>query len=114
MNFDQGKMPIRIHIRDVKALDDEVRTITGMIHDDFDFTFYNRVFVDTVRTFIGDYEGYQASNTAYHDMTHTLSVLLATARLLHGVHVSRAPISPRGVELALVCALLHDIGYLRG
>lgn len=112
MNFDQEKMPSRLHIRDVKGLDDEVRTITAVIHEDFDFTFYNRTFVDTVRTFIGDFEGYQASNTAYHDMTHTLSVLLATARLLHGVHVSRTPISPRGVELALVCALMHDIGYI--
>lgn len=112
MNFDQEKMPSRLHIRDVKGLDDEVRTIACLIHEHFDFTFYHRVFVDIVRTFIGDFEGYQASNTAYHDMTHTLSVLLATARLLHGVGLAREPISRRGVELALLCALMHDIGYI--
>ncbi len=34
MNFDQEKMPTRLHIRDVKGLDDEVRTIANLIHDD--------------------------------------------------------------------------------
>lgn len=112
MQINTKKMPKHLHIHDVKGLDDEVRTIITMVHPDFDFTFYTRAFADTVRTFIGDYKGYQASNTAYHDMTHTLSVLLATARLLHGVHLSRSPISKRGMELALVCALFHDIGYI--
>ncbi|MBU1247541.1 MAG: HD domain-containing protein [Proteobacteria bacterium] len=112
MVFKQEQMPTRLHIRDLTGLDAEVRAIVELMHPDFDFTFYKRVFSDIVRMFIGDYEGYRASNTAYHDLTHTLSVLLATARLLHGVHLARGPLSERGVLLGLVCALLHDIGYI--
>lgn len=106
------RTPTRLHIRDVRALDAEVRHIVTLIQPDFDLTEYQRVFSDVVRLFIGDYPGYQASSTEYHDMTHTLAVLLATARLLHGVHLDLG-LDERLLGLGLYAALMHDLGYMK-
>ena len=105
--------PTKLLFRDINALDTDVRAIVRLMHPAFDFTHYARAFADVVRLFIGDYPGYRACNTAYHDLTHTLAVLLATARLLHGTSVARAPFSARTVCLALTAALLHDVGYIQ-
>lgn len=105
-------MPVRLAIRDLTALNTEVKTIAGLMTPDLDLGFHDRLFRDVVRLFIGDFEGYQASNTAYHDLHHTLATLLATARVMHGVHLARAPISARLVQLSLCAALLHDVGYI--
>ncbi|MEF2145345.1 MAG: metal-dependent phosphohydrolase [Desulfovibrionaceae bacterium] len=107
------KTPSWLHIRDLKALDTEVRTIVDLIHPDFDFTTYERMFIDVVRLFIGDYPGYKATNTDYHDLSHTLAVLLATARLLHGLHIERGTLDKRSVTLGLYAALMHDVGYIQ-
>ncbi|MGE4554065.1 MAG: hypothetical protein AB7D57_13215, partial [Desulfovibrionaceae bacterium] len=105
--------PTKLLFRDINALDTDVRSVVRLMHPHFDFTHYARAFADVVRLFIGDYPGYRACNTAYHDLTHTLAVLLATARLLHGVNAAGRPVSARTTCLALTSALLHDVGYLQ-
>ena len=69
--------------------------------------------VDTVRLFNGDYRGYRACSTPYHDLNHTLAVLLATARLLHGAVVEGTVLGTDAVVLGLVCALFHDTGLIQ-
>jgi hypothetical protein len=63
--------------------------------------------------FAGKYPGYRASNTRYHDLTHTTDTTLAMARLLHGVTLGGAQLSEHGVYLGVVSALLHDTGYIQ-
>jgi len=71
------------------------------------------VFADVLRLFKGEFPGYRASNTKYHNLEHTSSTALAVARLIHGLHVQGAVFSPRIVQLCVVGALFHDTGLIQ-
>jgi hypothetical protein len=65
------------------------------------------------RLFNGDFPGYKACNTEYHNLPHTLDVLMATSRLIDGYSLSHAPLpGSLAVDLHLA-ALLHDTGYIQ-
>lgn len=102
-----------LHIKDVDRVDREVRAIVSMMSPGFDLEPYRRVFHDVLLLFNGRFPGYKACNTDYHDLDHTVSTLLATARLVHGVSVERTPLPTRLINLALIAALLHDSGYIQ-
>ncbi len=72
-----------------------------------------KVFADVIRLFKGEFPGYRASNTKYHNLEHTCSVALASARLIHGLHVQGQIFSPRMVQLCLIGALFHDTGLIQ-
>ena len=76
----------------------------------------DQAFSDVTRLFSGEYPGYRACDTAYHDIQHTLDVTLATARLIDG-HDRTQPgagqLGARRAVLGVVIALLHDSGYMR-
>jgi hypothetical protein len=74
---------------------------------------FDLCFEDTVRLFLGRYDGYQSCKTEYHDLRHTLEVLLATVRMIHATILDGRKISLQGAELALMAALMHDIGYIQ-
>jgi len=68
---------------------------------------------DTLRLFSGRFPGYQASKTRYHDLGHTLAVVLATARLLHGARLAGLALGAEMLLLGLICALFHDAGLIQ-
>lgn len=103
---------IRLLIKNPESIDREVRIIITSMFPDFDFSRYEMSFETMRSSYHGEQQGILACDTPYHDWSHTLGVLLATARLLHGVHVDRQELSERAVGLALVAALFHDSGYL--
>lgn len=92
---------------------EEVKIIARMMFPEFDFKPLGRVFEDTVKLFAGDYPGYRGCNTEYHDLRHTTDVFLATARLVHGVHISGYAFSKETFNLGLIGALMHDVGYIQ-
>jgi hypothetical protein len=65
--------------------------------------------------FAGRHPEYQAVDTAYHDLAHTLQATLCLAELLHNRHLAEAPphIGADDFRRALVAVLFHDIGYLK-
>ena len=76
----------------------------------------DRTFKDLARLHQGEYPGYWASDTTYHNLQHTLDVTLAMARLMDGYE--RSPerldaLGPSLFSLGVITALFHDIGYLR-
>ena len=71
------------------------------------------VHADILRLFRGDYPGYRASNTAYHDLEHTMSVVLATGRMLHGCSTRRGYGLLRPFMLGIVSAYYHDVGLIQ-
>lgn len=65
--------------------------------------------------FNGSYAGYQAIDTYYHDLEHTLQGLLCITRIFQSHH--RLKLKPilqqRTVELGILAMLMHDTGYLK-
>ncbi len=76
----------------------------------------DRVFDDVTAFYRGEHPAFEKCDTAYHDLQHVLEVSLAMARLTDGYERSRGDGPPLGAPLfqfGVICALFHDIGYLR-
>jgi hypothetical protein len=91
----------------------EIKKILLLIDPSFDSLLIENVYNDIIRLFNGNYPGYRASNTKYHDLEHTCAVTLATARLMHGIHVQNQTFSSRVIQLGLIGALFHDTGLIQ-
>lgn len=74
---------------------------------------FNQAFADVERLFSGDYPGYRASNTKYHDFEHTCSVVLAAARLIYGALVKEHSFDQRTALKGILSALFHDVGLIQ-
>jgi hypothetical protein len=92
---------------------EELRTLAHMIHPGADLKNFEKAFLDIVDLFEGNYPGYKACATGYHDLKHTTDTTLAMARLLHGASVRDAAFEENEVSLGLMAALMHDIGYIQ-
>jgi len=81
-----------------------------------DLEMLGRAVDDFGRLFTGQMPGYVGVDTVYHDMQHSLDVVLATARLLAGyerVAEDDVRLGPERALMGLVTALFHDAGYIR-
>lgn len=75
-----------------------------------------QAFRDCSAIYEGNYPDYSACDTPYHDIQHTLDMVLAFARLLAGYQMSRPAerkIPQSLALLGLITALFHDVGYIR-
>lgn len=72
-----------------------------------------RAYEQTRRLFEGEFSGYRACNSEYHDLRHTLDVVLATARLADGYNLRRPPLPEVLVLDLLRASFLHDTGYIQ-
>lgn len=79
----------------------------------FDIDRFTETYLDIQRLFQGDFPGYRACNTKYHDFAHTYGVTLSMARLMHGASLSGIPFSGHDVQMGLTAALMHDTGYIQ-
>ena len=61
----------------------------------------------------GNFPGYQACNTGYHDLSHAAGTFLTMARLIHGAILDSEKITEREILLALIAAGFHDAGYIQ-
>ena len=96
-----------------QAVIEEVTHILGLIFPSFDPNPVNSAFYMISDLFNGDYPGYRACNTEYHDFHHTNHVFLAMARLIHGAVVDGEKFTQRKITLGLMAALFHDSGYIQ-
>ena len=85
--------------------------IVAHISPSYDISIARTVFGDVIRLFRGEYPGYCAIRTLYHDLSHTLDVFLCAVRLAHGVHISGAQLTGSDLSKVMIAALMHDIGY---
>jgi hypothetical protein len=108
---------LRLHeLTDIKSTSEtfaEIKKILLLIDPSFDSLLIENVYNDIIRLFNGNYPGYRASNTKYHDLEHTCAVTLAAARLMHGIHVQNQTLSSRVIQLGLIGALFHDTGLIQ-
>jgi len=96
----------------------EVRLLVRERHDHIYGTCDGHIdeYLDAVvNLFDGHYPEYQAMDTAYHDITHTLQATLCLVELIHHrYHYNASPrITANDFRRALVAVLFHDIGYLK-
>ncbi len=106
----------RVKTTDPSDVEREVERLYGALYPGAPTDQLQRAFSDVVRLYRGEYPGYHACDTSYHNLQHVLDVTLAMARLLDGYE--RGPYgSPRFGDrvfrLGIICALLHDCGYIR-
>ncbi len=100
-----------VDIENPECVLNEIKTILLSINSNFPTKDIENVFQDVLRLFQGKYQGYQACNTEYHDLRHTLEVFLATTRLIHGALIDGRLISGKMINIGLISALMHDTGY---
>ena len=99
-----------VNVDKPKEVHNEIKYIISLMTDNYD---YDYLFADTVKLFNGGYPGYQASKTKYHDLGHTHSVVLATARIMHGCYIDGKVLTPREIFLGIAASLFHDIGLIQ-
>ena len=102
-----------ILVSDIDATVAETRKIAARFLATPDLDLFALIFKDIDQLFRGQYPGYRSSNTKYHDFEHTISVVLATARLIHGCVVDGLEFQPRNILLTLIASLLHDVGLIQ-
>jgi HD superfamily phosphodiesterase len=75
-----------------------------------------RAFADAARVYQGRHPRFERCDTGFHDLQHALEVALAQARLMDGYERARRGTEPLPAALytvGVICALFHDIGYVR-
>jgi hypothetical protein len=118
MNFRRSDFDVtnRINTTDPVCVKLEVVRIYRALYAGHDPATLSRAFDDMVALYRGQFPGYSRCDTEYHDLQHALEVTLAMARLLDGYERSRVEgpgIGERLLQLGVICALYHDIGYIR-
>lgn len=102
-----------VDMRDKQTALSEVKETALLMQPDFDFTHFDKAFTDVEKLFAGKYPGYRECNTRYHDFGHTLMVLLAMVRLMHGANSQGIRFTEKEINLGLISALMHDTGYIQ-
>jgi len=98
---------------DPQKVMEEVNQILHLMYPAANCNPVQAVFNDMVNLFGGEYPGYRACNTWYHNLKHTTDCLLAMARLIHGGFIQGIVMEERDAALGLIAALLHDTGYIQ-
>jgi hypothetical protein len=91
----------------------EVKSIFCRCYGENEFSPVEKAFEDFIKLFKGDYPGYRACNTSYHDITHTTDALLAFSRMMDGYNISENIIPAKKAVTGLIAVILHDSGYIQ-
>lgn len=92
----------------------EIKLIISLMIDEFDYDFLDLCFENTEKIFNGRFPGYQACNTSYHNLDHTMAVALALIRMIHGTFVQSGTVfSPELIECGVISAFYHDTGFIQ-
>jgi hypothetical protein len=106
----------RIQTTDAGAVQREIARLFRLLYPGAAHMVIDRAFDDVGKLYAGQFPGYEACDTGYHNLQHVMDVTLAMARLMDGYERSRKGTPAFGVrlfQLGVVTALFHDIGYLR-
>jgi hypothetical protein len=116
VRYSEYDVSARINTTDPAAVDREVRGIFLGLYPAACADLVSRAVADCARLYRGEWPGYHACDTSYHNLQHVLEVTLAMARLMDGYERSRTRgelIGARLFGFGITTALFHDIGYLR-
>src|SRR3954463_7779318 len=114
--LNQNDVTNRVNVEDGGRVRDAVLALFAARYPGVDLAPLSYAFDDFRALFEGNYPGYLACDTLYHDMRHTLDMSLAMARLIDGHERPPAEperLGPRRAILGVLIALLHDTGYIK-
>jgi len=114
--LNQNDVSNRINVENSNEVRDAVLQLFAARYPGTDFSVVGRAFDDFRALFEGNFPGYLACDTLYHDLRHTLDMTLAVARLIDGHDRACAEtdrLGARRATLGVLIALLHDSGYLK-
>lgn len=110
---------LAVCISDAESVCEAVREIflSRYPASDLQYAVIEQMFMDISKLYAGDYPGFHACDTDYHDIRHILDVTLAAARLYDGYEkkhgYSQEALGIERFQIGIACALFHDIGYIR-
>ncbi|HSQ18820.1 MAG TPA: hypothetical protein VLR92_00465 [Blastocatellia bacterium] len=105
-----------VDVTDPFAVKTEVKWIFLGLYPRASLSAVERAFDDVDALYHGNFSGYRACDTPFHDLQHVLDVALAMARLMNGYERNRTGSEPLGLQLfslGIVAALFHDCGLVR-
>ncbi|THB78555.1 MAG: hypothetical protein D6B25_03910 [Desulfobulbaceae bacterium] len=91
---------------------DEILELVGMVNPNVDEELIITFHRDIQDIFSGYYPGFRENGNKYHNLRHTYGVVLATARLFHGLMVEGQKFSSKSILQGILCAYFHDTGLL--
>ncbi|MBI2312213.1 MAG: hypothetical protein HYU77_06925 [Betaproteobacteria bacterium] len=116
IRYSEHDVTARVKVNDPQAVKAAVLRIFTALYPDSGHGPMEQAFDDVGRLFGGEYPGYHASDTAYHDLQHSLDMTLATARVLDGYERSNQGhkrLGPERFLMGVISGLFHDSGYIR-
>jgi hypothetical protein len=102
-----------VDVSDSAIVLNEIKQIVTLMVGGYDPSNLEMVYGDVGTLFKGEFPGYQASNTKYHDLEHTNSVALAAARLIHGCTLAGMTFEIDKILIGVYAALFHDVGLIQ-
>ena len=104
-----------VDTNEVEAVAQAVFELETGLYPEADWAYTRRVFAAVATMFDGGFPGYQAMDTVYHDLEHTLQATLCWARMVsrHQETTARPHVDHAYFRIGLHAVLLHDIGYLK-
>ncbi len=91
---------------------DEILLLAVKICPSIDVALIREVDNDLISIFSGSYPNFDVNTLPYHNLRHSQMVVLAAARLFHGLHCKHLRISPETLFKGLLAAYFHDTGML--
>jgi hypothetical protein len=121
MRLNRARSPNRdvsntVDVTSTRQVYREIRILLQHHFPDLPTAPLKRAFHDFDRLYRGEYPGFYACDTSYHDTQHVLDVTLAMARLIDGYQLRHGAKKGLGSDMALLgtlVALFHDAGYIR-
>lgn len=102
-----------VRVSDPEAVKFEVVSLYASSYPGIDTTALEAAFTLFAQIYQGRFPGYQACDTIYHDIQHSLDITLTATRLLRGYHKIHGDLGARDMLLGIITALFHDVGYIR-
>ena len=91
---------------------DEILFLAAKICPSIDLRLIREVDADLTSIFSGSYPKLPENSLPYHNLRHSQMVVLATARLFHGLHCKHICVLPETLLKGLLAAYFHDTGML--
>ncbi len=104
-----------LNTHDFREVTKAVLKIQNEVFPEADTAAISQLFEDVSEIFAGNFWDYQAMDTLYHDLEHTLQVTLCWTRMIANRTLLKAkPImTSRDFEIGLFAVMLHYVGFLK-